>query len=289
MIEKKIPEMKLKTLEKTEELNLFFEDTLKESVEFIERNQLFDVLRWKNFVEIFRLGEDGNGSWSKSWRSEYWGKMMRGAAMLVRYTKNKALYAILEDTVRDLLSTQDEDGRISGYAKAEEFDAWDLWGRKYVMLGLMYFMEICEDGELNAQIVSAMCRHADYIVANVGPGKRDIRECSKHWEGMNSCSILEPMVRLYRLTGDKKYFEFAEYIISTGFIQSANLIELTFQNVSPHDFPVVKAYEMMSCFEGLLQFYYLTGIEKYRTCLLNFGKNIIRTELSVIGCSGCTR
>ncbi|MBE6591911.1 MAG: hypothetical protein E7646_07700 [Ruminococcaceae bacterium] len=288
MVKKIIAEKDLKALNKPFELDMYFEDTLKESVEFIERNQLFDVSLWKKFVDVFRAKDDGRGDWFVSWRSEYWGKMMRGASMVLRYTKNKELYRIIKSSVLDLLSCRDELGRISGYSKEQEFNAWDLWGRKYVMLGMMYFMEICEDENLNGRIVEAMCKHADYIIDHVGPDKLDIRRCSKHWEGLNSCSILEPMVRLYRLTGEKRYFEFAEYIISTGFILSADLIELAYNNVSPHDYPVVKAYEMMSCFEGLLQFYYITGIEKYKTALINFGKNIIKTELSVIGCSGCT-
>ena len=288
MIRKLIPEKELKTIKRPEGLDMAFEGTLKEAVQFIERNQLYDVSLWKKFVEVFRVRDDGRGDWYVSWRSEYWGKMMRGAAMVTRYTKNREIYRILEDSVRDLLTAQDELGRISGYRVEEEFSFWDLWGRKYVMLGLMYFMEICEDEALNAQILQAMCRHADYVLEHVGPDKLDIRKTSKHWEGMNACSILEPTVRLYRLTGKKRYLDFAEYIISTGFILSDNIIELSANNVSPHDFPVVKAYEMMSCFEGLLQYYYLTGNEHYKTALINFGENILRTELSVIGCSGCT-
>ena len=288
MVEKIIPEKDLKTFKKTDELNMFFEDTIKESVDFIERNQLYDVALWKNFVDIFRAQDDGRGDWYVTWRSEFWGKMMRGASMVTRYTKNDEIYEILENSVRDILSAEDKFGRISGYRPREQFNFWDLWGRKYVMLGLMYFMEISKDEELNKQIIASMSRQADYIIDRIGADKLDIRRCSKHWEGLNSCSILEPIVRLYRLTGNKKYFEFAEYIISTGFILSDNLIELAYNNVSPHDYPVVKAYEMMSCFEGLLQFFYITGIEKYKTALINFGKNIIDTEFSIIGCSGCT-
>ena len=290
MVQKIVAEKDLKIFTKLNNLNMFFEDTVKESVDFIERNQLYDVALWKKFVDIFRAHDDGRGDWYVSWRSEFWGKMMRGASMVTRYTNNNEIYAILENSIRDILSTEDEFGRISGYRVEEEFDYWDLWGRKYVMLGMMYFMEISKDDELNKQIIASMCRQADYIIDRIGNGedKLDIRKCSRHWEGLNSCSILEPVVRLYRLTGNKKYFEFAEYIISTGFILSDNLIELAYNDVSPHDFPVVKAYEMMSCFEGLLQFYYITGIEKYKTALINFGKNIIDTEFSIIGCSGCT-
>ncbi|MBR6765677.1 MAG: glycoside hydrolase family 127 protein [Clostridia bacterium] len=269
---------------------MHFEGILKEAVEFIERNQICDVGLWQKFVNIFRWQKDAhNDDWSSSWRSEFWGKMMRGASMVVKYTNDDGMYTILEDSVRDMLTAQDKYGRITGYSLENEFQRWDLWGRKYVMLGMMYFMEISRDEKLNEELVKSMCKQADYIIDHVGPGKLEIRECSKHWEGMNSCSILEPIMRLYRLTDNKKYLEFAEYIISTGFIQSANLIELAYlDKVAPYEYPVVKAYEMMSCFEGLLQYYFVTGNQKYKTALVNFGKRIMEEEISIIGCSGCT-
>ena len=132
MVKKIIAEKDLKALNKPFELDMYFEDTLKESVEFIERNQLFDVSLWKKFVDVFRAKDDGRGDWFVTWRSEYWGKMMRGASMVLRYTKNKELYRIIKSSVLDLLSCQDELGRISGYSKEQEFNAWDLWGRKYL-------------------------------------------------------------------------------------------------------------------------------------------------------------
>lgn len=226
--------MSEKVLCKPTKIDMQFVGVLKESVAFIEQNQLYDVDLWNKFVDVFRVQNDGNGEWFTTWRSEYWGKMMRGACMTVHYTKNQELYTILEQSVRDLLATQDEYGRISGYSMAEEFDSWDLWGRKYVMLGLMYFMEICEDDQLNDNIRQSLCRQAEYILDHIGPQKKDIRHCSRHWEGLNSCSILEPMVRLYELTNDERYLRFAEYIISTGFVLSGNLIELAFNDVPPY-------------------------------------------------------
>ena len=265
--------------------------SLADSVRFLERNQICEVGLWQKFANVFRMQTDGKKLPWASWRSEFWGKMMRGASMVVQYTQHDGMYDILERSVRDILTTEEESGRISGYATEDEFTQWDLWGRKYVMLGMMYFMEICRDEQLNQELICSMKRQADYILAHVGEGegKSDIRTCSAHWQGLNSCSILEPMVRLYRLTAEKKYLDFAEYIISTGFIQDANLIELAYADeVAPHDYPVVKAYEMMSCFEGLLQYACITGNEAYKTAVLNFGRRILDGELSIIGCSGCT-
>ena len=215
--------------------------------------------------------------------------MMRGACMIQSYTKDDGFYRIIEYSIRDMLTTQEECGRFSTYVKEKEFTSWDLWGRKYVMLGFLYFLEVCRDEKLASEIIESLRRHADYIIERVGEGKIDITRATRHWKGLNSCSILEPMVRFYRLTGDEKYLKFAEYIVSTGFIDDGNLIDIAYENeIAPHEYPVVKAYEMMSCFEGLLQYYKITGVEKYKTACLNLGYRIIDGELSVIGCSGCT-
>ncbi len=270
-----------------DKINIRFNGMLEKSIRFIERNQIYDVDLWKKFVNQFRLNIDDD----MGWRCEYWGKMMRGACMILEYTKDDGFYRIIENSVRDMLTTQDEFGRFSTYSIEKEFNAWDLWGRKYVMLGMQYFLEICRDNALEEEIISALCRHADYIIEHIGSedGKKEICKASANWQGLNSCSILEPMIRLYRLTENKKYLHFGEYIISTGFIEGGDLIELAYKNdIAPYDYPVVKAYEMMSCFEGLLHYYLITGNEKHKTALVNFGHRIIESEMSIIGCSGCT-
>ena len=70
------------------------------------------------------------------WRGEYWGKMMRVACFVYSYSKDEKLYEILTDTVIDMLSAQEASGRISSYGVHHEFEAWDLWSRKYVLLGM---------------------------------------------------------------------------------------------------------------------------------------------------------
>ncbi len=45
---------------------------------------------------------------------------------------------------------------------------------------------------------------------------------------------------------------------------------------------------MMSCFEGLLEYYFVTGVEKYKIAVINFAKAVLESEISIIGCSGIT-
>lgn len=289
MVENKIAEIDgLRLLHRTSARGSRFGGVVGDAVSHFEINQICEVDLWRKFVEQFRTEADARGGW----RCEYWGKMMRGSCMIVGYTGDDNMYRILEDSVRDMLTAQQESGKFSTFPEEREFKGWDIWGRKYVLLGMQYFLEICRDGELYDEIIGAMCRHADYILERIGPaeeGKLPITQATSNWQGLNSASILEPYVRLYRLTGEKRYFDFATYIISTGFIENGDLIEIAYENsLMPHEYPVVKAYEMMSCFEGLIQYYYLTGEEKYKTAALNFGYRVVNEEISVIGCCGCT-
>ena len=53
---------------------------------------------------------------------------------------------------------------------------------------------------------------ADHLLSQVGPGKVNIVKTG-NYRGMPSSSILEPMVFLYRRTGDNRYLDFAKYIV----------------------------------------------------------------------------
>ena len=259
------------------------------SVEFVNKYQIRDVELWKRFVKQFTFGADDD----QGWRCEYWGKMMRGAAAICAYSHDDELYAILRDAVTGLLDTQDVFGRISTYSIEKEFDGWDVWGRKYVLLGLQYFSEICKEQALRCRITDAMCRHLDYIIEKLGPneGQKRITDASAHWLGANSCSILEPVVRLYNQTGVKKYLDYAKYIVdaSSGKEGELKIFAEALENEKiPSEYCENKAYETMSCFEGLAEYYRVTGEEIYKTMVVNFGRKVLENEVSIIGSCGCT-
>lgn len=262
---------------------------IKKLADFIEDFQLTDDKLWSRFVNQFREDDADSDS---GWRCEYWGKMMRGACFTYSMTRNEALMKSLVKTVSDMLSVWEEKGRISTYAENHEFDAWDLWGRKYVLLGMQYFIEICPDKEFCKKVTESMCKQSDYIISKVGrkeDGKIPITAATHHWRGLNSSSILEPIVRLYSITGKKEYFDFASYIVECGGADCENIFKLAYENkLYPYQYPVTKAYEMISCFEGLLEYYRVTGIEKYKTAVINFADKILESDFTVIGSCGCT-
>ncbi len=264
-----------------------FDGPLDQAIHFIQEHQLLDAALWTRFTDQFRTASDDD----LGWRCEYWGKLMRGGTMVYAYTQDAALYQQLEATVRDMLSTQDPLGRFSTYSVSQEFQGWDLWGRKYILLGMEHFYDVCRDEDLKKAILAALLDHTDYIIAHIGeePGKKDIRYTSNFWEGMNSSSLLEPVVRLYNMTGEKRFLEFARYIVDQGAIRSANLFRLALENqLDPWQYPVTKAYEMMSCFEGLLEYARATENAEWGQAAVNFGRRVLASDITVIGSAGCT-
>ena len=141
-----------------------FEGVADETIKFIEEFQLTDAKQWERFVEQYHILADGD---DRGWRGEYWGKMMRGACFVYSYTKHEDLYNILTHTVTEMVKSSEEDGRLSTYPREQEFTGWDLWCRKYIMLGMQYYLEICKDENLAESIVANMCGQADYIISSL--------------------------------------------------------------------------------------------------------------------------
>lgn len=266
--------------------NFHYQGFADQKIRYVEKNYLCNPDTWTEFVKVFHKHTD---TWG--FDGEFWGKMMRGAVLTYQYTQNGELYDILTDAVEDMLTAQRPNGEFSTYVSDKEFSGWDMWCRKYVLLGFEYYLEICKDDALASRIVTAVCEHADYIMEYIGnpeDGKILITNASRDWLGLPASSILEPYVRLYNLTGEKRYLDFAGYIVDNGGIENGNLWEDAYLDEKyPYQYKTRKAYEMMSCFEGLLEYYRVTGIKKYKTAAVRFAKRVIESDITIIGCAGC--
>ena len=261
-----------------------FSGPAEEYVRFIIDEQLTDKELWKKFTRVFETREDAADN---GWRGEYFGKMMRGAALTYRYSPNEELYQVLESAVRALLSAADEEGRIATYPIDREFRGWDLWVRKYVLVGCLYFYDICKSDELKEKILSALVRHADYLLDKIGEGKTEITDTSDMYGAINSSSILEPIVELYNKTGFDRYLAFAGYLVSRGGCKNGSVLEAVKNGTLPHEFPTTKAYETISYMEGVLAYAVATGKKDYADLAESFWDRVRENEITVIGSAGC--
>jgi DUF1680 family protein len=112
---------------------------------------------------------------------------------------------------------------------------------------------------------------------------------------MPSSSVLEPMVSLYRHTGDNRYLDFAKYIVQQWETPDGpKLISSALNGVPVSErFPHPaswwsyengqKAYEMMSCYDGLLDLYKVTGEPSYLKAVEMAVRDIIDEEINIGG------
>lgn len=258
------------------------------AIDLIVKKQYYDKSLWKVTAEQFKLLSDAENC---DWRGEYWGKLMRGACMTYRATNDKKLYSILTESVKYILDFQDEKGRFSTYSVQNEFCWFDIWCRKYAMLGFISYFGICKNERLKKRVLRAVCRHADYIVKKIGKGRNkiEITETSERFGAMNSCSILGAYVKLYGITNSAKYLDFAKYIVESGMAKDFDLIKACEDDgLYPYKFKYTKAYEMTSCVNGILEYYKVTGEKKYLDVAIEFVDKVLASDYTMIGCSGCT-
>ncbi|MEN8157950.1 MAG: beta-L-arabinofuranosidase domain-containing protein [Bacteroidota bacterium] len=228
---------------------------------------------------------------SPNFKGEFWGKWYTSAMLGYGYQPEDEYREIIESSLKEILATQERDGRISSYPRENTFELWDIWGRKYVILGLVANYE--QTG--NKKVLKAAAGVVDELIEIAGPGKTKLTETGLQVLGsMSATSVLEPVVLVYKYTGDKKYLDFAEFMVSQWSEPNAytdrgmNLIEDALAGVPPLLISSPKGYEMMSCFEGVCELYRATGNKLYLDAAVSFGKSLLEREIMIVGSGSST-
>lgn len=207
-----------------------------------------------------------------AWQGEFWGKYLLGAVETAEVTDDADLKAWLKARACAFVRKfQQEDGYLSSYADREFLGgpkdprhafAWNVWGRKYTLWALLEIARVSDAPEL---LVAAR-RLADQLIAQLAARRLEVRETG-YFAGLASGSVLVPMVRLYRMTGEKRYLAFAKRIVAEWDRDDGacpNLVRNAFSGKPVHTwYPDpgnwAKAYEMMSCLEGVLDYAEVVG------------------------------
>ena len=182
----------------------------------------------------------------------------------------------------ELIKCQLDDGYLGTYLDKDRWTEWDVWAHKYNLIGLITYMRYTG----NLAPLPACRRMADLLCNTFGdePGKRDIIKAGQH-VGMAPTSVLEPMVLLYRLTGEPRYLDFCKYILRAWEQPNGPKIISTLLTAKRVDkVGNGKAYEMLSCLNGALE--YLPDHRASRKILeacLNAWQDIVRNRLYLTG------
>jgi DUF1680 family protein len=219
------------------------------------------------------------------WRCEYWGKWFTSLTLADAYHSTPATREKRDEAAKALIATAAPDGYLGTRVPAHRLEGWDVWGCKYALLGLIADYDRTHD----SAALNAARRQTDVLIAELGPGKTNIADVGE-WNGLPASSVLEPVVLLYERTGEKKYLDFAEHIVACWSVPSKRLpagmrlVEDALAGKNPDQMCAPKAYEMMSCFEGLCELYRATGERKYLEASVKLADGIFREEATLVGC-----
>jgi DUF1680 family protein len=220
---------------------------------------------------------------SHPWIGEHIGKWLHAATLAWANTGDPALRVKLDHVVAELVATQEPDGYLGTYLPGQRFglfpDAnWDVWSHKYCLIGLLTYYEYTG----NAAALAAARQAADLLITTF-PGKKSILAAGTH-VGMAATSVLEPIVLLYRLTGEPRYLAFARYIVKSWdepkgpAILKTLLVEKQVNLVAN-----AKAYEMLSNIVGLCDLARATGDKTLIEASLNAWQDIVDHRLYLTG------
>lgn len=241
------------------------------------RNRLCKI-NYRHLVDPFRFRSENDNAW----RCEFWGKNIRGAILSWYLAPDHELEKIIRDTVYDMLSTQTPDGCISSYPKEKQLGGWDVWGRKYVLCGLCRFYNLVEKDQ---RIPIACAKMLDHLIGQLHEKNKPLAACAMH-DGLPASSILDAVIAVYDITGEQRFLDFAMDIIKSGCTLSQNIFQAVMDGLPPKDIGNGKAYEMMSCFQGLVMLQNHPEHPEWKEINQKFFRMVRDRELFITGAAG---
>jgi DUF1680 family protein len=243
-----------------------------------------------------------------AWQGEHLGKYIHTVVMDYLITKDPNTKKQMEDLMRRLLATQLEDGYLGTYSPditfmrrpengklnddvaddvgAESNQAskkakggWDVWTFRYNLHGLLFYNEYFP----NQYVLEACKEMGDLLISIYGPGNYNLTKYGTR-KGISATVLLESVVMLYEQTGEQKYLDFAEHIVSD--LEANPDLDITNSVMNNEDLVHPgegKAYQLMSTLLGYYRLYLVTHNEKYLDVFEKSWEVIKEKHLTVAG------
>lgn len=261
---------------------------LGDAITASKRGRLTQLPAWNNGELITMFSVEARDKHHKTdWRGEHGGKWLYATASAARQGDNPELKNLLLKTADYLLQNQGQDGYLANYsskvritnAEANHVRSWDAWNLSYMTLGLLevhhHFPE--------PKYLEAAKKIGDLLVKTFGEGKHDITEYGTR-HGISATIILDPVVELYKITGDDRYLRLAETIIARMEARpGANIVTVA---ANGGDMELVgdgKAYQLLWNLTAIAKLYEVTGNPEYLKAVTNAWDNIKTHHLTIAG------
>ena len=231
------------------------------------------------FLKVYRDHSDND-----NFRGEFWGKWFTGAVLAWQTKPTEELKNKLRYAADEIIKTQSPDGYLGSYTEDKHITGiWDVWNRKYAILGLVVDYDLTgNEASLAAasDAVSCLNRELKERKHKVTDNGIDVLQ------GVASMSILEPIAMVAQRTGKPEHRAFAEELLAQWSQPNRfqpdghRLVETALAEKPPMK---NHAYAIMSCFEGVCEMYRLTGDPRLLEAAVKFAQTIRKYELMVNG------
>ncbi|MBR4653653.1 MAG: glycoside hydrolase family 127 protein [Kiritimatiellae bacterium] len=239
------------------------------------------------------------------WRGEFWGKEMLSSARVADYLQDREFLSFVQEECHRLMKLQDPDGYLSSYTGKENVwippekrpamtrvngwnTVWNIWNRKYAMWGMFMAYKATGDRSILASVEAQM----DQLIGMMHALKLPLIATGQPEKaGLPSMSILKPLLMLYTETGKRAYLDYAAEMLPD-WDRDDGTIPNFFRNVSsgkalhtwyPKPQYWAKSYEMMSCLDGLLEYYRVAGDKRCLDTVAGIRELLCRYESNPLG------
>ncbi len=220
------------------------------------------------------------------WVGEFAGKYLTSAVQILRLTGDESLRDYIAWFVTELIETQAKDGylgpwpadsRLTGWVPKLKRGTWDAWGHYHIMLGLIMWYE--DSGDRKALDCA---RKMGDLVCRKFLGRKRQRLVDTGSTEMN-LALIHSLCLLYRKVRKRSYLDMALQIadefaaegpdgpLAGDYLRTALAGQAFFQTPKPR-------WESLHPIMGMLELYWLTGDEDYRTAFEHIWWSIVKLD-----------
>ena len=264
---------------------------------FLKERVFSDYARTTMFAEAERafdtkFDDDPSHPNAGYWQGEYWGKQMLGLVEGAEYGHDEGLKTWCLERTRALIAKhQRADGYLSSYRDPELLEYpqrwnWNLWGRKYTLWAFLAVYRATGAKDVLAAAAKLMDQQIEMLHKKGIPIWR-----TGCYVGLPSMSVLKPLLILHRETKEPRYLDYAKEIVAgwrRGGDAAPDLLTNAFKDgpvadwyPQPHEW--AKAYEFMSCLEGLVEYARVTDDGTVLEAVERIWEKLVRYEANPVG------
>ncbi|BCM89296.1 non-reducing end beta-L-arabinofuranosidase [Abditibacteriota bacterium] len=245
------------------------------------------------------------------WIGEQPGKWLESASWSAKTDKDPALEAKTRAMLARLEAAQKADGYMGITDSTVRTPQQPLRGMDPYELYFTLHGLITASQQLNdPKALEAAKKLGDYFVATIGPGKAefwpsDVRPPQNHnmrltgahsqiaghtvHYGFEGTLLIDPMLRLYQVTGDQKYLTWSQWVVSnmdkwSGWDTFSRLDDVAAGKIGVNDLqPYVHSHTFQMNFLGLLRLYQITGDASLLRKVEGAWSDIIKRQMYITG------